>query len=98
MKNIQAPEFSYLELRPPSEEEARANNRYIDRHFKKAKKDYNGSEVKISELAYEHLMNIYIEIEKRTPGADRHVHLIRDYDGYAIMEVIEGQVFTNLIF
>lgn len=40
-------------------------------------------------------MKIYIEIEKRTPDSDGFIRMIRDCDGYAVMEVIEGQVWIS---
>lgn len=64
--------------------------------MKKAKRNYNGSEFKISEGAYERLRNMYLEIEKRTPESNGITHIFEDYRGLGTMEVIENEVYEFL--
>ncbi|CUS10079.1 unnamed protein product [Tuber aestivum] len=77
----------YIELQDPNQEPD-----VEVRHLRKEKKDYNGSELKISKDGYDNLIKMYIEVEKRTPESNGIAHIYEDYAGYGIIEVLEKQI------
>ncbi|CAZ82943.1 unnamed protein product [Tuber melanosporum] len=79
--------IEYVELQDPNEEPD-----VEVRHLRKEKKDYTGSEVKISKEGYDNLIKMYIEVEKRTPESNGIAHIYEDYAGYGIIEVMEKQI------
>lgn len=88
--------LKYFELEPPDltpdEDGEIPNGGYVGRHIKKAKKDHNGSEVKISEGGYKRLAKMYVECDKRDPDNNGYIHIFEDFRGYGIIEVIGAQI------
>ena len=88
-KVIQWPLIEFVELQDPNLE-----LEFYQEHRCREKKNYNGSELKISKDGYDNLIKMHIEIEKQTTESDR-MSPIYDGDsrrGYACLEVLENQV------